>query len=109
MNIKKNIDAILVVVALLSILIPSAALIVTSSSMFYAFVGISGFLVGLIVFAGFLSILASGVYFIYKTFSNFEEFRLRVLSAIFRRSFLLMFIFESVSYTLRMVGNIISV
>jgi hypothetical protein len=106
---QKNIDAILVVVALLSILIPSAALIVTSSSMFYAFVGISGFLVGLIVFAGFLSILVSGVYFIYKTFSNFEEFRLRVLSAIFRRTFLLMFIFESVSYTLRMVGNIISV
>ena len=108
MNIRKNFDVILVVISLVSLLIPSAALIVTSSTMFYAFVRVSALLVELIVYAGFLSILAAGIYFVYKTFSNFEDFKFGVLSAIFRRTFLFMFIFQSVSYTLRMVGKMIS-
>ena len=102
MNIKKNLDVILIVIALLSLLVPSAVMIVTSSSMFYAFLGVAVLLVELIVYAGILSILASGIYFLYKTFNKFEDFKLRVLSTIFRRTFLLMFIFEFISYTLRM-------
>lgn len=108
MKFRENIDAILVVISLVSLLIPSAVLVITSSTMFFAFVTVSALLVELIVFAGILSILASGVYFLYKTFSGFQDFRFGVLSAIFRRTFLLMFIFETVSYTLRMVGKLIS-
>ena len=108
MKIRENIDAILVVISLVSLSVPSAVLVITSSTMFYAFVRVSALLVELIVFAGILSILASGVYFIYKTVSDFMGFKLRVLSTIFRRTFLLMFIFESVGYTLRMVGKLIS-
>ena len=104
MNIRKNFDTVLAVIALVSLLPPSTMLVGISSGAFYSFVSISALLVELVATAGFISITVSGIYFIYKTFSNFETFKLRILSSIFRRVFLFMFIFESVGYTLRMVG-----
>ena len=64
MKFRENIDAILVLISLVSLLIPSAVLVITSSTMFLAFATVSVLLIELIVVAEILSILASGVYFV---------------------------------------------